>query len=358
MIAHRKVKIEKLLTEANLEAFVFFDLANIRYLCDFTGTDGALIVTAAEDCFLSDSRYQAQARQQVTAEALLCYQKKLDGVVAELQRRGVRRVGFESETLTVASWQELKEHSSGRIEWIPVGKPLRSLRAVKDENEIVALEKAALLNLLAFDEMKPLLVPGVSEHELALALEFALKRSGAEEKAFDFIVASGERGALPHGIASDKKIAGGELVTIDFGSRVNGYHSDETVTVAVGEIDDKAREIFDTVLAAHDQALAAVRPGISIVALDAVARGHIARRGYGEFFGHGLGHGVGLEIHEYPSLSPNSEGFIEEGMVITIEPGIYVPGLGGVRIEDTVVVTSDGYRCLTRIPKQFQQFPA
>jgi Xaa-Pro aminopeptidase len=139
---------------------------------------------------------------------------------------------------------------------------------------------------------------------------------------------------------------------------VNGYHSDETVTVAVGEIDDKAREIFDTVLAAHDQALAAVRPGISIVALDAVARGHIARRGYGEFFGHGLGHGVGLEIHEYPSLSPNSEGFIEEGMVITIEPGIYVPGLGGVRIEDTVVVTSDGYRCLTRIPKQFQQFPA
>jgi Xaa-Pro aminopeptidase len=206
--------------------------------------------------------------------------------------------------------------------------------------------------------MKPLLVPGVSERELALALEFALKRSGAEEKAFDFIVASGERGALPHGIASEKKIGRGELVTIDFGSRVNGYHSDETVTVAVGEIDDKAREIFDTVLAAHDQALAAVRPGISIVALDAVARGHIARRGYGEFFGHGLGHGVGLEIHEYPSLSPNSEGFIEEGMVITIEPGIYVPGLGGVRIEDTVVVTSDGYRCLTRIPKQFQQFLA
>jgi len=197
----------------------------------------------------------------------------------------------------------------------------------------------------------------VSEHEIALALEFSLKRSGGEAKAFDFIVASGERGAMPHGLASEKKISSGELLTIDFGTRIDGYHSDETVTVAIGEIDKKSRNIYDTVLAAHDQALAAVRPGIEILALDTVARDYISRQGYGEYFGHGLGHGVGLEIHEYPQISPKSEGVIEEGMVITIEPGIYLPGFGGVRIEDTVVVTSDGFSCLTKIPKHFQQFP-
>lgn len=358
MRASRKAKIERLLTEANLDAFVFFDLANIRYLCDFSGTDGALIVSNKTDIFLSDSRYQAQAQQQVSAESIICYQKKLDGVVAELQQLGARRVGFESETLTVSSWQDLQKKSPAQMEWIPVGKPLKALRALKDKNEIALLEKAANLNKKAFDDIKPLLVPGARELDLALTLEFTLKRLGGEDKAFDFIIASGERGAMPHGVASDKIINRGDLVTIDFGTRVDGYHSDETVTVAVGDIDEKSRDIYDTVLAAHDRALEAVKPGIGIIDLDAVARGYITEQGYGQYFGHGLGHGVGLEIHEYPSVSPNSEGIIEEGMVITIEPGIYVPGLGGVRIEDTVVVTADGCRCLTQIPKQFQQFPA
>lgn len=354
----RNTKIEKLLTEVKVDAFVFFDLSNIRYLCNFTGTDGVLIVTRDSGSFLSDSRYQTQARQQVTVQTIHCYKKKLDGVVAELQRLGVSRVGFESEILTVADWQELKNKSAGQIEWIPVGKPLRSLRALKDGDEIASLEKAAVLNHQAFEEIKPLLIPGTSEKEIALALEFSLKRAGGEAKAFDYIVASGQRGAMPHGLASEKKLSSGELVTIDFGTRIDGYHSDETVTVAVGDIDTKSREIYDTVLAAHDQAMAAVRPGIPIVELDSIARDYISSQGYAEYFGHGLGHGVGLEIHEYPALSPKAEGRIEEGMVITIEPGIYLPGFGGVRIEDTVVVTSDGCRCLTRIPKQFQQFPA
>ena len=346
------------MTEAGLDAFVFFDLANIRYLCNFTGTDGALIVSPATDCFLSDSRYQAQAQQQVKAETLVCYNKKSDALIAELSRLNVKRVGVESETLTVAVWLELQQKAAETIEWVPVGKPLDRLRAFKDSDEIELLEKAALLNQQAFKEVEPLIAAGVSENEIALALEFSLKRHGGENKAFDFIVASGVRGAMPHGLASDKIIESGDLVTIDFGTRLRGYHSDETVTVAVGTIDHQSREIYDTVLAAHDMALDAVKPGMTLAGLDAVARDYIAEKGYGEFFGHGLGHGVGLEIHEYPALSPRSEGVIEEGMVITIEPGIYVPGIGGVRIEDTVVVTAYGCRCLTKISKTFRQFPA
>jgi len=190
---------------------------------------------------------------------------------------------------------------------------------------------------------------------IALELEFALKKLGGETNAFDFIVASGARGALPHGVAGDKKIRAGELVTIDFGTRYKGYHSDETVTLAVGEVDGKLRQIFDIVLEAHDCAIAAVKPGMRACDLDAVARNDIAGKGYGDYFGHGLGHGVGLNVHEFPPLTSKNETCLRAGMVVTIEPGIYLPGVGGVRIEDTIVITETGCECLTSIPKQFLQ---
>jgi Xaa-Pro aminopeptidase len=192
----------------------------------------------------------------------------------------------------------------------------------------------------------------VREIDIAVALEFEMRRRGAEGRAFDFIVASGERGAMPHGRASDKVIRSGELVTIDFGALKDGYHSDETVTVACGKPEIRAREIHSIVKTAHDLAMEAVRPGISCRDLDEVARSYIRNKGFGEYFGHGLGHGVGLEIHELPTLSPRSTAVLEEGMVITVEPGIYIPGFGGVRIEDTVVVTGDGCRVLTSVDKQ------
>jgi Xaa-Pro aminopeptidase len=184
-----------------------------------------------------------------------------------------------------------------------------------------------------------------------LELEIEMRRRGADAKAFDFIVASGDRGAMPHGRASDKLLRAGELVTIDFGAVKDGYHSDETVTVAVGRPSDRGREIHNIVRQAHDRAIAAVRPGISCRELDAVARDFIREQGYGSYFGHGLGHGVGLEIHEKPVVSPRSEAVVAEGMVFTIEPGIYVPGFGGVRIEDTVAVTANGCVTLTQAPK-------
>ena len=338
-----------------LDALLFFGLPNIRYLCGFTGTDGVLLVTADNTVFLTDSRYQAQAAEQVVASRTHCYRKKFSAIVDELTVGQFKRVGFDAAVLTVAAFEEIRKLAHDDLEWCPLNEQLSFLRACKSADELVALKKAASLNRAAFTEILPQIRPGISERQLALELEFALKRLGGECNAFDFIVASGLRGALPHGVAGDKLLASGELVTIDFGTRVDGYHSDETVTLALGKIDGTLRQIFDIVLEAHDLALAAIQPGMLVRELDAVARDYIISHGYGDYFGHGLGHGVGLEIHESPALSPREETQLLEGMVITIEPGIYLPGTGGVRIEDTVVVRADGYEPLTEISKDYKE---
>lgn len=357
MVKDRAHSVTNLLATCGLDAVLFTDLTNVRYLCGFTGTDGVLAVTARGSCFLSDSRYTTQARAQVQADEIREYSVKLDGVIAFLEQAGVRRIGFEAETLPFAMVERLREKGGGR-EWVPLADVILSLRGIKGTDEIAALLEATWLNAEAFEEIVPLIRPGAVEREIALALEMALKRRGGEEKAFDFIVASGPRGAMPHGIASERKIGTGELVTIDFGVRCGGYHSDETVTVAVGEVPPQLQTIYATVLEAHDLAMAYVRPGVALKEIDAVARDLIAGRGYGAFFGHGLGHGVGLEIHEYPTVSPRSEAIACEGMVFTIEPGIYVPELGGVRIEDMIEVTADGCRQLTRLNKALRVLPA
>lgn len=339
-----------------LDCLVFLDPANLAYLCGFSGTDGVLIVTSRESCFLTDSRYTTQARDEVAASEVGEYADKVTGILDWLRKAGISRVGFEAATLPYATAMRFREGAPG-FEWVPLDQELKPLRGSKDAGEVDALGRAAALNSAALAEVLPRLTPGISERNFALELEFALKRRGGEEKAFDFIVASGRRGAMPHGVASDKLLAAGDLVTIDFGTRVNGYHSDETVTLALGMIDDRQRRVFDTVLAAHDRAIEGIRPGVPLRTIDALARGYIDDQGFGEFFGHGLGHGVGLEVHEFPVVSPRSETIAEEGMVFTVEPGIYIPGVCGVRIEDMVVVTADGCRVLTQIPKQFRSLP-
>lgn len=351
-------KVRELLSVEKLDALLFFGLPSIRYLCGFTGTDGILLLTTDEAVFMSDSRYRKQAEEQVTADRIICYSNRHSAIVDALKERKLKRVGFDADKLTVASFDELRMFSGDAVDWCPLVQQLRKLRACKNEAELKGLRSAAELNRIAFEQTLPSIRPGISEREIALELEFALKKLGGECNAFDFIVASGPRGAMPHGVASDKLLCSGELVTIDFGTRVDGYFSDETVTLALGVVDGKLRQIFDIVLKAHDLALAEVRPGIAMRDLDAVARDYIDSQGYGEYFGHGLGHGVGLEIHEFPALSPRAEGSLEEGMVVTVEPGIYIPGTGGVRIEDTVVVTADGYEVLTSIPKQYYQVGA
>ena len=357
MIENRTRGVRQLLDRLGLTGFLFTSLPNIRYLCGFTGTDGALVVTPQEAVFLTDSRYTVQARFQVSVGEVREYTRKLEGVIDCLRGCGASRVGFEADTLAFATVERLKEKGGAAVEWVPVSAELQGLRAAKDADELSAIEEAARLNAEAFEEIVPMMRPGAVEREVALALEYALKRRGGEEKAFDFIVASGLRGAMPHGVASERVIQKGELVTIDFGTRVKGYHSDDTVTVAIGDVPPRLREIYALVLSAHDRALEQVRPGLPLKELDGVARRHINECGYGDFFGHGLGHGVGLEIHESPTVSSRSEEIAAEGMVITIEPGIYVPDLGGVRIEDMVLVPASGHRRLTRIPKDFRRLP-
>jgi len=327
------------------------NLSNIRYLTGFTGSEALLVLSSDDGWFLTDSRYTSQAGAEVTGASVVEFTNRMETLVQVLKQSGAARVAFEAGHTSVAVYQELCKKTEG-IAYIPADAEMTSIRTVKDAGELDILEQVAGIASQSLLQTVARLKPGMTENEVAWALEVAMRERGAEGKSFDFIVASGERGALPHGRASDKKLAAGELVTIDYGAIYRGYCSDETVTVALGEPDSRQREVYETVLAAQRAAIDAVRPGMEFKDLDAVARDYIAARGFGEYFGHGLGHGVGIDIHEHPAASPRSKHVIQEGMVFTIEPGIYIPGWGGVRIEDTVVVENDRCRCITQVPKE------
>ncbi len=351
MLKSRRSRLNTIFESHALDAILFTGLLNIRYLTRFTGSEGALLMARdGRAWFLCDSRYTSQAASQVCDAEIRQFADKTAGCADLIRECRFTAVGFESARMSVADFLAL-EGALGRDILKPVGGEVDLIRSCKDQDECCRMEQVAGLASQALVEVLPLLRPGIREDDLARELEFEIRRRGAEGKAFDFIVASGERGALPHGRASDKVIRDGELVTIDFGAVLDGYHSDETVTVAVGEPGARAREIHQVVLEAHDRAIAAIRPGVGCREIDAVARGYIADHGYGDYFGHGLGHGIGLDVHEKPVLSPRSDAVLQEGMVCTVEPGIYIPGFGGVRIEDTVIVTANGHRVITQAPK-------
>ncbi|TSK06168.1 MAG: aminopeptidase P family protein [Geobacter sp.] len=350
MIGNRISAARECLKRFNADLLLVTNLSNIRYLTGFTGSEALLILSPEDGWFLTDSRYTSQAGAEVTGAKVIEFSSRMDGLVERLQELRPARVAFESGSATVAFYQELCGKTPG-VEYLPADVELAGLRTVKDAGELAILEQVAAIASEALLGTVARLKPGMTEAEVAWMLEVAMREKGAEGKSFDFIVASGERGALPHGRASEKKLAAGELVTIDYGAIYRGYCSDETVTVCLGEPDAKQREVYDTVLAAQRAAMEAVHPCMSFKDLDAKARDLIAGKGYGAYFGHGLGHGVGIDIHEHPAASPRSKHVIEEGMVFTIEPGIYIPGWGGVRIEDTVVVEKNGCRPITRVPK-------
>ena len=326
------------------------NLSNIRYLTGFTGSEGLLLLSPDDGWFLTDSRYTSQAGAEVTGARVVESSNRMESLAGLLRQAGASKVAFEAAFTSVAVYQELGKKLPG-IEFVPADAELTAIRTVKDAGELEILEQVAGMASQALLDIVHELTPGAVESEVAWALEVAMKKLGAEGKSFDFIVASGERGALPHGRASDKKLAAGELVTIDYGAFYRGYCSDETVTVCLGEPDLRQREVYETVRVAQALAIEAVKPGMSLRDLDAKARDYITARGFGQYFGHGLGHGIGLDIHEHPTVSPRSTTVIEEGMAFTIEPGIYIPGWGGVRIEDSVVVERDGCRLITQVPK-------
>ncbi|CAM3158592.1 Xaa-Pro peptidase family protein [Deinococcus saxicola] len=322
--------------------------ANVRALTGFTSPeDGKVLVTADGATLYTDARYTVQAREesglpQFIARPPETYKHAAEGV------RG-QRVGFEADSLTVAGLEDLKEHWPD-AELVPLRGMIQGLRQIKTADEIGAMRAAQDLADQVFAEVRPLIVAGSRELDIALEIETRLRKAGAES-AFGVIVASGPRGAMPHGHASARVIQDGELVTVDMGAYLNGYNSDMTRTVAVGQPSDEMKRVYNAVLEAEEAAIRAVRPGVRAADLDKIARDILTGHGLGEAFVHSLGHGVGLEVHEGPSLRGTSEDVLAAGMVITIEPGAYLPDVGGVRIEDLLLVTEDGYEVLSHSPK-------
>lgn len=339
------------LSQENVDAFLVMRPENRFYLSGFTGSAGALVITPREVYFLADFRYVEQARSQCRHCQVVMFKDSLHEILAEnLPRWGVARLGCEGDFLSYKQFATLQEKLEG-IVVTPLSGLVEEQRQVKDAGEIEILAQAAALADRAFEHITGYLKPGITEREVALELEFFLRRLGAEKIGFETIIASGPRGALPHGVASDRVIQNGDLITMDFGCAYRGYHSDITRTVVLGLPNPRQEEIYRLVLKAQQAGLAAARAGVKACDVDRAAREIISAAGYGENFGHSTGHGVGLAVHEEPSVSGKNETVLQPGMVITVEPGIYIPGWGGVRIEDMAVVEEGGCRLLTRAPK-------
>ncbi|MBX6352913.1 MAG: aminopeptidase P family protein [Thermoflavifilum sp.] len=350
----RVTRLRERLQRDGLDALLVSGPENRRYVSGFTGTAGSVLVTAADrQWFITDFRYVDQAKAQCQGFEIVNQGSSYTDALANLLRSaGVKRLGFEQDILTYGEVERLRVlERDADVELVPTSGMVEALRQVKDEEEIRCIERAAEIADAAFKHMLEWLRPGVTEAEVALELETTMRRLGASGAAFTTIIASGVRSSLPHGVASDKVIERGDLVTLDFGAVYEGYCSDLTRTVVVGPPSERQLEIYQIVLEAERAALAAARPGMTGKALDAVARDLIASRGYGEAFGHSLGHGIGLAIHEDPRVSRLGEEVLQPGMVVTIEPGIYLSGWGGVRIEDDIVLTEQGARILTHSPK-------
>jgi len=349
-VISRLNRLRTLLAEHHLDAILIHNGENRTYLTGFTGSAGVALVTARESLLLVDFRYVEQAAGEAPGWEVVKVPRQATEIVTEIVRgRELQRVGFESDGLTYKQYDELGT-ALRPAELVPVTGVDR-LRWVKDADELARIRKAVAIADAGFAHVQGYLRPGIREREVALELEFYMRRHGADKEAFDTIVASGVRSSLPHGRATEKVVAPGEFVTLDFGAVVRGYHSDCTRTVVLGDASPRHREIYDLVLAAQRAALGGIRPGVAARDADALARRVITEAGHGEHFGHDLGHGVGLAIHEGPTLSPREDATLEAGMVVTVEPGVYVPGWGGVRIEDLVVITPDGSEDLTTAPK-------
>jgi Xaa-Pro aminopeptidase len=351
----RRSHLAARLTELEVEGLVVTRLPNVRFLTGFTGSNAQVVVAVdGSAVFLTDGRYGAQSSHEVPDLPGTVYRQGYpQPLVNACRTLGIGRAGFERHALTYEGWEQLTERAEG-LELVPVGPEVEHLRRTKDPEEIALIDRAQGCADRAFETvvLGGGLREGVTERAFAMVLETAMVEAGAEDRAFDSIVAFGDHAAEPHHHLTDRGLARGDMVKLDFGARVDGYHSDITRTVAFGEPDRRLHEIRDVVAAAQRAGIEAVRPGVSTVEVDAAARSVIVDAGHGDAFPHGLGHGVGLEIHEAPSLRWDGGEELVEGMVVTIEPGVYIPGLGGVRIEDMVEVTADGRREIPRATKE------
>ena len=352
-MSDRADRLSQLLDDEGLDLMLVTDLVNVRYLTGFTGSNGLALVGPQTRTFVTDFRYVDQAAEEVDAsyERRRAAQELLDTAVEELPD-GALRLGFEDAALSVRQHAELRARLPDAVELLPAGSLVERLRAVKDPTEIEAVRAAAAVADEAFNHVIAEGLVGRTEQEVALALEREMRKRGASGPSFDSIVAAGAHGALPHAQPRDVIIGAGEMVVIDWGAVVGGYHSDCTRTVSAGAPNGDARAVYDLVLEAQLAGLGAVRAGADVRAVDSTARDVIDAGGYGGQFGHGLGHGVGLDIHEEPRLSQRAEGELVAGNVVTVEPGVYLAGEFGIRIEDLTVVTAEGPEILTSVTKE------
>ncbi|MBA4494961.1 M24 family metallopeptidase [Paenactinomyces guangxiensis] len=345
-------RLRRRMEESDIGAFLVSHPVNRRYVTGFTGSSGVALITATEAILITDFRYLTQVKEQAPHMTLVQHKGPILETVAEQCRQlGVKSLAFEQDHLTFSQHQQLEGFLNG-IATDPVSDIVEELRMIKDEEELSVIRDAALIADRAFYQIIQEIKPGMKEKDVALRLEILMREMGASSSSFDIIVASGLRSALPHGTASDKVLEKGDLVTMDFGAYYQGYASDITRTIMLGQPNEKQKEIYDVVLEAQKCCIAQIRPGITGREADGVARDYITKHGYGDSFGHGTGHGLGLEVHEAPRLSIHGNTVLAPGMVVTVEPGIYLPELGGVRIEDDVLITESGCEVLTHANKE------
>ncbi len=335
-------------------AIIISSPENRRYFTSFSSSDGYLVITKSDAVFFTDSRYIEAARlteNNYTSRLLTRISVEISDYLKENK---IHKVLLEKERLTIAEFEGLRK-ALGNIKCTPsatLEKKINSLRAVKTKEEIKYIKKAQRIAEDAFEYILTFIRPGVTERQIALSLDFYMLSHGAEAVSFETIAVTGKKTSMPHGVPDDTVVQDGDFVTMDFGAVVAGYHSDMTRTVAVGEITPEQRKVYEIVMQAQQKALDVLSCGVSCKEADAAARDVISAAGYGEYFGHGTGHGVGVEIHESPGLSPRSESVLKVNNVVTVEPGIYIPGKFGVRIEDMARIKRNGFENLTNCPKE------
>lgn len=352
-MAQRLDYVRKIIEEEGLGGFLITSRQNTFYFTNFTGSTSKCLVTREKAYLIVDFRYTFQAKEQVfPGIEVIEYEKSVNETLNDLCRNNeIRELGIEGDNVTFSGYKSLQESLTGVKSFRDLQKKLNDIRMIKDEGETEKIQRAVDIADKVFEHILPFLKPGVKEIDIANEMEYKMKKLGAKGPSFETIVASGPRSALPHGVAGMRELKSGDAVVMDFGAIFDGYCSDMTRTVFIGKPSEELLNIYNTVLKAQLEAINNAAAGMTGRELDSYARNIIYQAGYEKCFGHGLGHGVGVEIHEKPTVSPRGDDILKRGMVFTIEPGIYVEGLGGVRIEDMVLLTGEGLRILTRSTK-------
>ena len=349
ILSARTSRIRQKFSDYKIDSLIFFNMNNIRYLSGFTGSDGILIIGENRTILLVDGRYTTQAKLEVAGAEIIEYKNKIKGIRNAVQELNMRYIGFEAGSIAVQMYNQLIPELHEEV-LIPLSNELKLLRAYKDEAEISSMKKAAEISSAAILALIPKIKSGCSEKDVALQLEIIARQSGADQLAFEAIVAFGENSALPHAKPTDRKIRRGDFIVIDFGVKYKGYCSDETCTFVFQELTDEQKNAYQLVKKAHDRSISAVKVGAAAAEIDRCTRNIFGKK-YEKYFSHGTGHGVGLEVHEAPRIASDSPDILEEQMVVTIEPGIYLPGHWGIRIEDTVLVKKNSCEKLTKMDK-------